>query len=144
MPNRSTDPVGNYNFLLEVNGLETAQFTEVSGLSLNTEVIRYRTGGTLDEQKLPGRHTTGDITLKRGYTTSTELWDWYRHVLEGNENLRRDAVIKVLDEKLEVFLRFELRSAWPRKYSGPLLNAAGNEVAIEEIVLVSEAIRLVT
>ncbi len=141
MPDRDTDPLRNYNFILEIDGLESAGFSEVTGLSFETDVVTYRAGNALNEIKLPGLTKVGDITLKRGLTRNLDLWDWYRTVLNGAVE-RRSAVIQILNDARETTLRFRLRDAWPRKYAGPVLNASGNDVAIEELVLVTERMEI--
>lgn len=142
MPRRETDPVGNYNFQVEVEGVNVARFSEVSGLEIETEVIEYREGSdAAGIRKLPGLHKFGDITLKRGITQSRDLWDWYREIL-GNNISRRTASIILRDEAQNEILRWNLLEAWPRKYVGPFLTGTGSDVAIEEIVIACERIEV--
>ena len=141
MPGRDTDPVGNYNFLVEIEGVSAGAFSEVSGLDLTTEVIEYRSGSDTAVRKLPGLHKVNNITLKRGIIKSDALWQWYKTVLDGQAR-RSAASIVLLDEKREEYARWNLYEAWPCKYAGPHLNASGNEVAIEELVLAAERIEM--
>jgi phage tail-like protein len=39
-----TDPYSAFNFLVEIDGVTVAGFSEVSGLTTETDVIEYRTG----------------------------------------------------------------------------------------------------
>lgn len=78
MPRRDFDPLGNYNFMVEIDGSAVANFSEVSGLEIETEVIEYRSGNDISRvRKIPGLHKAGDITLKRGITQSRDLWELY-------------------------------------------------------------------
>ena len=78
------DPFKNFNFLVEIDGIAQAGFSECTGLRLEVDVIEYREGADLSSvRKLPGRSRVGDITLKRGITTSNELQAWFESTLNG-------------------------------------------------------------
>jgi len=62
------DPFGPFNFLLEIDRIAKAGFTEVSGLSTETNVIEYREGSDPSARKLPGITKYSNITPKRGIT----------------------------------------------------------------------------
>ena len=52
------DPFRNFNFLVELDGIAQASFTECSGLGSTTEVIENREGGdNVTVRKLPGKNT---------------------------------------------------------------------------------------
>ena len=136
MPPR-VDPYKNTNFLVEIDGLSQANFAECSGLSSSVDVIEYREGGDRIIRKLPGLHKVGDITLKRGVTNSSELQDWHRRIVNGQPD-RRDGIITLLDDALTPVVRWRFVNAFPRKWEGPNLNAEGNDVAIETLVLCCE------
>lgn len=116
-------------------------FTECSGLSSEHEVVEYRDGNDPDVvRKLPGRLKYGDVTLKRGVTSDASLWQWRKMVESGNvAEARGNAKIVLLDRGSPV-ARWELVNAWPAKISGPELDADGNDVAIEELVLAHEGV----
>ena len=83
-PSTRNDPFKNFNFLVEIDGIAPAAFKSVSGLSAEVEVIEYRSGAdTLtSSRKLPGRVRYSNVTLTRGITSSRDLWDWWRTVVE--------------------------------------------------------------
>ena len=123
------DPFRNFNFLVELDGIAQASFTECSGLSTTTEVIENREGGdNVTVRKLPGKTSYSDISLKWGLTDSTELWDWRQQIVDGNI-VRKNGSIVVFDlaNSTEV-ARWNFVRAWPTKYTGPSLNAATNEI----------------
>lgn len=139
------NPLLHYNFLLEIDGTSdaVAGFTEVSGITMETDIVEYREGAdTATVRKLPGLRKYGNITLKRGYTTNTELWDWRKSVIDGATE-RKSGVIILLNEAREPALRWEFSEAWVSKYEGPALNATANEAAIESIEIAVEDVRLV-
>lgn len=135
---RST-PYGQYNFLVEIEGIEAAGFSEVSGLSIETEIIEYREGGMRENAriKLPGLTKYANVTLKRGFAGSLALYEWLRTSTDGNDDPRSVAII-LLNEAREEVLRARLRRARIVKFTMGPLNAKGAEVAIEELVLAHE------
>jgi phage tail-like protein len=137
------DPYRCFNFLVEIDAVTVAGFSEVSGLTAETEVIEYRTGGTLGgARKLAGLTKYANITLKRGMTQNLELWNWYKNVVEGKTD-RRSASIVLLNEAHQELLRWSVVDAWPGKWDGPALNARHNEIAIETLELAHEGLELV-
>jgi phage tail-like protein len=142
MPNpHGHDPYRNFRFRVEIAGLVSAGFTEVEIGASVVEVIEYREGIDQAVRKLPGLHKTGDVTLKRGVTSSQELVQWFRSVVNGDPGFRKDVAIAVLGEDgtTEV-ARFVVLEAWPRKLVIGELHAKGNEVLIECIELANEGI----
>lgn len=139
------NPLLQYNFLLEIDGTSdaVAGFTEVSGINMESDIVEYREGAdTATVRKMPGLRKYGNITLKRGYTTNTELWDWRKTVIDGATE-RKSGTIILLNESREPVLRWEFSQAWVSKYDGPALNATANEAAIEAIEIAVEDVRLV-
>ena len=132
------DPYRNFRFRVEIEGLTSTGFAEVSGLSATAEVIEYREGADVTStRKLPGLITYPNVTLKRGITTSRELFDWWTTVVKGSVQ-RRNVVIILLDDDRKEVLRWILREAWVAKYEVGELNAEGTDVAIESIELAHE------
>ena len=135
------DPFRTFNFLVELDGIAQASFSECSGLETHTEVIDHREGGdNTTVRKLPGKTTYSDITLKAGMTDSKELWTWRLQVIEGKFQ-RKNGSIVVFDlaNKTEV-ARWNFVNAWPTKWDGGSFNAKGNDVAIETLVLAHEGL----
>ena len=139
-----TDPYRSFNFLLEIDGVELASFSECSGLSSEGEAVDYREGTDvpLNVRKLPGLRTYANVSLKRGITQNDELFRWYTLVINGAalSSIRRNGSVVLLNEAREQVMRWNFRDAWPNKYEGPTLNASGNEVAIETIEIVHEGL----
>lgn len=131
-----------FAFSVEVTGVEVATFKEASGFETSHEVITYReatSDGKLRTRKLPGLPGVSDITLRRGISSSTALWEWRRQVEEGNlADARRDGSVVLYDATGEEKVRYNFAAAWPSKWKGPDVNAEGNEVAVEELVLACE------
>ncbi|WP_461635596.1 phage tail protein [Glutamicibacter soli] len=136
------DPFGQYNFLIELDGVTSAGFTEVSGLNTESDIMEYREGNYIGGvHKLPGLIKFGQLTLKRGYTLNQDLWLWRKTTLEGATE-RRNGAIVLLDVSRQPTLRWEFFEAWVSKYEGPALNATTSEAAIESIELAFENLQL--
>ena len=136
------DPYAAFNFLVEIDNVTVAGFSECSGINTETDAIEYRTGNTdITVTKLPGLKKFGNITLKRGFTASKELWEWRKKVLDGKTE-RQSGSIVLQNEARQEALRWTFREGWPRKWEGPTFNAKTNEVAIETLEIVCEGIAL--
>lgn len=134
------DPFASFNFLVEIDGVTVAGFSECSGLSTETDAIEYRNGSEdITVRKLPGLKKFGNITLKRGFTTSREIWDWRKKVMDGRTE-RQSGSIVLLNEARQPALRWNFREGWPRKLDGPTFNAKNNEVAIETLEIAVESL----
>ncbi len=131
----------NYNFRLKIDNIPgDISFAEVSGMNVSIEVLRHREGGDATVRKCPGQVDHGDITLKWGMTDSTELWKWLKETAAGKVK-RSTGSITLLDpagEKTQA--TWNLSAAWPSCWRGAHLDAMGQEIAIETLVLTHEGI----
>ena len=136
------DPFGNFNFLVVIDGVTVAGFSECSGLTTETNIVEYRTGDEdITVRKLPGLKKFNNIALKRGYTNSHDLWDWRKKVLDGKTE-RQSGSIVLLNEARQPALRWNFREGWPSKLEGPALNGKTSEVAIETLEIAHEGLEL--
>ena len=137
------DPFRTFNFRLEIDGLTMGSFRECSGLAADGNAVEYREGTDVPRsvRKLVGLQTYSNVTLKRGYTTNRELWDWYKNIVNGIADRRHGSVI-LMDEQRKDVLRWSIENAWIKKIEAPSFNATANEVAVESIELVHEGLAL--
>jgi phage tail-like protein len=139
-PGQRVDPYGNYNFLVEIDGIAQAAFHEASGFDSTIDVVEHREGGdNLTPRKLPGMTKHGPITLKWGLTDSADLYNWHRDAVKGNLQ-RKSGSIVLLDRSGTERVRWNFVNAWPSKWTGPSFTAEGTDVAIETLELVHEGI----
>ena len=140
---KRNDPYGQFNFLIEIDGVVKGGFSEASGLTTDTNVIEYREGaeqhGTT--RKLPGLIKYNNIVLKRGWTKDKSLWAWRKKVIDGKTQ-RNSGSIVLLDEARNEALRWNFREGWPSKWEGPALNAKTSEVAVETLEIAHEGLEL--
>ena len=134
------DPYKKYNFIVEIDGIAEAGFTECSGLDQETEIIEYREGSDMGPgRKLPGLTTYSNIVLRRGVANSKDLWNWRKTILDGQVERKNGAVVLLVDKHQEV-ARWVFHEGWISFYSGPELNAKESDVAIEEIEICHEGL----
>jgi phage tail-like protein len=133
------DPYKSFNFLVEIEGITIAAFSEASGLESETAVIEYRAGGDHLVRKLPGLTKFANIVLRSGVTQSAELWNWRKAVVDGAVD-RRDGSIVLLDDRRNVAVRWNFHQGWPCKWQGPTLNAKSSDVAIETLEIAHEGL----
>ena len=137
------NPYPGFNFLVEIDGVTAAGFSEVSGLSVEIEVINYRNGNekTNNARKLPGLHKTGNVTLKRGIIGELALFEWLRATAQGTLDVRNISIV-LLDEVHTPVMRWMLQRAWPSKWEAAAFKASANEIAIEALPLACERIEI--
>jgi phage tail-like protein len=135
------DPYQNFRYLVEIDGLVLAGFTEVSGLQAETRVETYREGGVNDYvHRLPGETTYPNIVLKRGVTDSSALWDWHQEVVSGKFS-RKNGYVVLLDSEGEETWRWNFINAYPAKWNGPDLRSESDSIAFESIELAHNGIK---
>jgi phage tail-like protein len=144
MPDGSrNDPFGQFNFVVSIDGIPVAAFSEVSGLTTDTNMIEYREGnepqGTA--RKLPGLMKYNNIVLKRGWTKDQKIWEWRKKVIDGKTQ-RTHGTITLLDESRQPAMSWNFREGWPCKWEGPALNGKTSEVAIETLEIAHEGLEL--
>jgi len=136
-PNKN--PYSAFNFTVAINGEVIAAFQEVGGLDGENTPIEYRGGDDKFNtvRKLPGLEKYPNLTLKRGITGTSYLWDWRKEVRDGGSAFPpvRDVVIQLQDEQHRNVYKWKLTNAWCCKLSGPALKGQGNELAIETMEL---------
>ena len=135
------DPFLNFNFRVEIAGLQVAAFQECSGLESAIDVIEHREGGG-PIRKLPGNTKFTNIVLKRGVTVDRELYDLHLRCVDGRIERKSGSII-LMDRADQEVARWNFEQAWPARWVGPSLTAEGNDVAIETLELAHEGIRRV-
>ncbi|MCE7936999.1 phage tail protein [bacterium] len=134
------DPYRNFNFLVEIDGIQQAGFTECTGFGADNAPIEYREGGdNLTVRKLPGLTKYPNIVLKWGITDSQDLYNWFRDITRGKVE-RKNVSIVLRDIDGSEKIRWNAVLCWPTKWDGPDFNAKGTDVAIETLELAHEGV----
>ena len=143
-------PFTAFNFSVEINRgqdggpLVEAAFSECNGLEMTMDVKTIRQGGGNDQPiRLHGPVNYTNLTLKRGMTANFDLWTWFRDTID-DPILRADAEVVLLGaDGTKERARFQLSRCLPIKLKAPPLNAKDGQVAIEELQIAYETLKLV-
>src|SRR4030095_8245937 len=86
------DPLRNFRFRLEIDGLQAAGFSEVLIGATTIDVVYDREGTDPPHARKRSALTKyGNLTLKHGVTSSLELFDWFRGISNGQIGSKRRA-----------------------------------------------------
>lgn len=132
-------------------------FMSVSGLSAENSVIAYREGGyNTTQQKMPGQTEFPPLTLSKGVVLGRgSSVDWLLQIFSviqgggtftatGNQDFRATVDIKVLahphtgNNNPPCKAWFKVHRCWPQSVSYSDLDAGGNAIQMEQMVLQHE------
>jgi phage tail-like protein len=146
-------PFTSFNFQVEIevdtgsvsNPVCSMMFSDVDGLEMNIEPKTIREGGrNTGPVHMAGGVGYGQLSLKRGMTSNFDLWNWFEAVVTpGNGGLRGSADIVMLAGDGSQQAQFRLTGCLPIKLKAPALNAKDGLIAIEEMSILYESMRLV-
>jgi phage tail-like protein len=133
--------------------LGNGEFAECSGLELESDIREYLEGGRNDGVvRRVGRVKLVPVVLKRGMFVGSsgghadsQIWDWLTGMVSGRLPIPRyNGMVRVMtpNGQREV-ARWKFIRGLPSKVTGPSLNAKTGEIAIEELHIVHEGLRLV-
>lgn len=140
-------PVFNFEVLITLPDegiLCNGAFSTCSGLEVTMDKKTIRSGGDNGRQvHLAGPVSNGNLTLKRGITDRFDLWTWFERVnLDGERGLRATTKVVMLGVDRQPRATFVLERCLPTKLTMPSLDATSDEVAVEELQIAYESIRL--
>ena len=140
------DPYRNFRFLVEIDGIVQAGFSEAAIPDSTQDPIEYREGNEAPHvRKIPGLIKYGNLSLKWGITDSLELYEWRKLVEQGKmSEARRNIAVVLLDDEANPRSRWEFSAAWPSKYDAPDLSASGSEIAVENLEIAHEGMTRVS
>jgi phage tail-like protein len=126
MPSRGNEPLLRASaFEVRIGGREVG-FAHVGPLASETA-----------SDDATGRfvHRFAPVVLRRAVTSSSELYDWRRTIVDGKDD-RRDVTIRQLSAPGgKPVNAWRLVRAWPSRWAGPTFDAMTDEIATEEIEL---------
>lgn len=138
------NPLVSFHYSIDIQGVVKGYFTECSGIGSEHEVIEHKIvndRGRELVQKIPGRLKWENITLKRGITSSMDIWKWRGQVVQGKvEEARKNGTITMFDQELRPIAQWDFVNAWPVKVSGPTVKSDSNEFGVEELVITHEGL----
>jgi len=112
------------------------QFQSVSGLSVDVDTEDIAEGGeNRFKHKVPVRTRYPNLVLKRGLMVDSKIIKWCRDAVEDFQFKPTNLIVKLLNEKHEPLLSWNVVHAYPVKWSMSDFNAEENELAIETLEL---------
>lgn len=145
--NNSTSYELNYvtanRFYIEIESNIAASFSECSGLGVTIKKEKYFEGGVNDQQRvILGQSEFSDVTLKRGITDDLAFWNWVSQILTSKKKQRHNINVLLFNQAGETMQCWTLIAAVPIGWKAPALQASANTVAIEELILAYEGLKV--
>ena len=126
----------------------SASFSECQGLGVKVKYETYHEGGVIDKQRIfLGHPDFSEDTHKRGMNDDLVFWKWVSQVMKtdaSNAIERRNVNISVFNQAGETMQCWTLIGAVPVGWKAPSLAADSTNVAIEELTLIYEGIKVTT
>ena len=137
------DPLRGFRFLVEIEGLTSAGFMRVKGISRDVKYESYREGGVNEfEHKLISQVSYPVVVLERGLVLD-DLWKWALAVADG-EVLRKTVWIRLRNEAGEAAWAWQVEYALPVKWTSSDLDATNSPVVMETLELAHHGLRKAT
>ncbi len=118
------------------------RFQEVTGLSAEVSTEEFREGG-LNEyaHRIPTGAKYGNLVLKRGFISDSEVAAWFRNAVENFVFEPKDVTVKLLNEEHQPLATWTFLRAYPVKWSLSDLKAQESALAIESLELAYSSFR---
>ncbi len=144
-------PISKFYFLVTLKGglVEgDISFQEVSGLDQETDIMEngHVDSPTFGTIKMPGMIKNTNVVCKKGIISADKgLLDMFNDIFKDKKYYatlaeRMTITIKLLDEKGEPVMTWELTRAFPAKLQGTDLKSDSSEIAIEMMEFAHEGI----
>lgn len=147
-----SDLIPSFKFIVEIPGFGSINFLEVNGLGMRHRTVTVQPGGEIMSQELYTGTEFDNVVLRRGLSSSQQLWDFVNHPLRAMQALsnsdpepmqvsitipkyKTDIVIKQLDLSGLPVKKWILKNAWAKEYKLDNLSAADSQISIESLTL---------
>lgn len=146
-------------FYVEFDGITQAQIKSMAQISYegkvtgNAKPIGSTKGGIHDRQTTSGGYDSNPAMTVEVYlcdhplSASSQMYKWFQECLPTSEGgrgnwskNRRNGSVVVYDPNGQEILRWDLKRAWPKKYSISDADVTGQDLAVETYELVAEQI----
>jgi phage tail-like protein len=138
-----SDPLRNFRFLVEIEGITSGGFARVKGLAREVKHESYREGGVNEyEHKLLTQVSYPVVVLERGLALE-DLWAWALAAADGDVQ-RRTIRIRLQDEAGDKRWAWQVEHALPVKWAASDLDAHASQVVVESLELAHHGLRKAT
>ncbi|MBT6006247.1 MAG: phage tail protein, partial [Prolixibacteraceae bacterium] len=109
----------------------------VTGLSVDIDTEEIAEGGeNRFKHKLPVRTKYPNLVLKRGLLVNSDVIKWCNDAIQNGIFNPVDIIVKLLNEKHEPLMTWNVVHAYPVKWAVSDFNAEESKIVIETIELV--------
>ncbi|NCB06809.1 MAG: phage tail protein [Bacteroidia bacterium] len=129
-------PLG-FHFKVEFENIKDEfQFQSVSGLASELLTEEIAEGGeNRFKHKLPLKTRYPNLVLKRGLLVNSELARWCHEAIDNFNIKPTNVTIKLLNEKHEPLVTWNVVHAYPLKWNVSDLNAEESKIVVETLEL---------
>ena len=125
-------PLPKFYFSVDIDDLTDLPFLEVSGLEIEADNISYRHGndpswGTI---QMPGIKKSGNLILKKGVFAKDDIYQSLISKIALNTYKRMTIVIRLLDETTQPRMTWQIKNAFPLKYTSTDMNSESSVSSI--------------
>jgi len=144
---KRTYPLPAYNYRVEIGGAAVG-FSKASGLDVSYETASYKESPTEPGKAgpvvmhMPAQRGSAKLTLEKGICMTegaVGLYDWLNKT-QINLTEKKDIFVRLLDETGKAVVSWKVVNAFPTKLTAPSFGADGNDVAIESLELMADAV----
>lgn len=141
-------PFTAFNFTIELtvddgSPLCGGSFSECDGLEMSQEIKTIREGGNNGVQiRMAGPAAYGTLTLKRGMSSSFDLWSWFEQSIADPSVTAHGSVVMNAADGGTAEAQFDLHGCRPVKLKAPALSGKDGLVAIEELQVAYQSLKL--
>lgn len=144
---KATYPLPTYNYKVEI-GSDTVAFASVSGLNVDFETTTYKESPTESKSVgprvmyMPAQAPARNVTLKKGLVRGTSvkvLYNWISST-STNQTEKKDIRVRLCDENGAPVITWTVTNAFPTKLEAPSFDADSNDVAVETMELMADAV----
>lgn len=138
----SSDPVDAY--FMECKGFKyTQDLIEIAEVFPQPWANANR--GRVMRTKIPGNVKVNNVTLRRGLSSSTTLWQWIEDVQNGQwKGKSKNGFLVIYRQDGVEGARFAFERAWPVNYHIADSIVSGTDLAFEELELAVETFVRIT
>ena len=141
-------PYSKFKFVIEIGGFKKAGFHKCSALEATAEVMKYRDGGDSNQyHKGPGTVDYSNITLERGMSDDTDMYDWMTKIAalddaNSKSDYKKDLSIVLQDRDGSEVKRWNVYGAFPVSYKTDEFDAESNDPMLEYLELAIDGFEL--
>jgi phage tail-like protein len=139
------EPLTASRFALTIDGVQIATFGELSDITSEVKPVEFLESSDKEVilKRLPGQRRPPTVTLKRGLTSSLELWTWHEVAVSGSLAARRSVSLVAFDAEGRPISKWFLTNAWPSRLKVGTTAAGSSRLLTEEVTIVAENIQRV-